>query len=66
MEDDKVAAGVLDLTEYDELVNTKDTKMIDAFSFHIIHVRMRTACTGVRLNVMTQAYELKVGHYPRA
>ena len=48
VEDDKVAAGVLDLTEYDELVNTKDTKMIHAFSSHITHVRMRTAYTGVR------------------
>ena len=29
--------------------------MIDAFSSHIIHVRMRTAYSGARLNVMTQA-----------
>ena len=55
MEDHKVAAGVLDLTGYDELVTTKDTKMIDAFSSHIIHVRTRTAYTGVGLNAMTQA-----------
>ena len=55
MEDGKVAAGVLDLTEYDELVNTKDTMKIDAFSSNIIHVRMRTAYTGARSNVMTRA-----------
>ena len=55
MEDDKVAAGVLDLTEYNKVVTTKDTEMTDAFSSCIIHVRMRTAYTGVRLNVMTQA-----------
>ena len=65
MEDDKVAAGVLDLTEYDELVNTKDTEMIDAFSSHIIHVRMRTAYTGVRLNVMTQALCAEDGSLPQ-
>ena len=33
MEDDKFVAGVLDPTEYnDNLVTTKDTEMIDAFS----------------------------------
>ena len=52
--DDKAAVGVLDLTEYDEVATTKDTKMIDAFSSHIIHARMRTTYTGVRLDVMTQ------------
>ena len=52
VEDNKVAAGVLDLTQYDELVKTKDTKMIDAFSSCIIHMRMMAAYTGVRLNVM--------------
>ena len=31
MEDMKVAAGVLDLTEYDEVVPTKDIKTIDTF-----------------------------------
>ena len=29
--DDKVATGVLDLTEYDTVVTTKDTEMIDDF-----------------------------------
>ena len=49
VEDDKVAAGVLDLSEYNKLVSTKDTEMIDAFSSHIIHVRMRTAYTGAKV-----------------
>ena len=55
VEDDKVAAGVLLLTEYDEVVTTKDTKIIDAFLSCIIHVRMRTAYMSGGLNVMTQA-----------
>ena len=49
MEDNKVATKVLDSTEFDEVVTTKDSKMIDAFSS-----RMKTAFTSVRLNVMTQ------------
>ena len=49
----------------DELVNTKDTKMIDAFLSHIIHARMRTAYTGVRLNVMTQALHDEDGSLPQ-
>ena len=61
VEDDKVATGVLDLTEYDKVVTTKDTKMIDAFSSCIIHVRMRTAYMGVGLNVMTQALHAEDG-----
>ena len=65
MEDDKVAAGVLDLTEYDELVNTKDTEMVDTFSSCIIHVRMRTAYTGEWLNVMTHALCAKDGSLPQ-
>ena len=60
----KVAAGVLDLTEYDEAVTTKDTKMIDAFSSHIIHVRMRTAHTGEEISVMTQALCTEDGSLP--
>ena len=53
--DDKVAAGASDLAEYDKVVTTRDTEMIDAFSSCIIYVSVRTAYTGVGLNVMTQA-----------
>ena len=63
--DDKVATGVLDPTEYDEVVTTKDTKMIDAFSSCIIHARKKTACTGMRLNVMTQALHAEEGSLPQ-
>ena len=63
VEDDKVAAGVLDLTEY---VSTKDTEMTDAFSSHIIHARTRTACTGAKLNAMTQALHAEDGSLPHS
>ena len=53
--DDKVATKVLAPMEYDEIVTTKDGETIDAFSSRIIHERMKTAFTGMRLNVMTQA-----------
>ena len=65
VEDNKIAAGVLDLTEYDEVVTTKDTKMIDAFSSYIIHVRARTAYTGMGFNVMTQALHVEDGLLPQ-
>ena len=65
MEDDQVAARVLDLSEYEELVNTKDTETIDAFLSHIIHARMGTAYTGMRLSVMTQALSAEDGSLPQ-
>ena len=46
VEIDKVASGESDLSEYDEVVTTKDTETIDAFSSHVIHARMRTSHTG--------------------
>ena len=65
MEDDKVAAEGSGPSEYDEVVTTKDTEMIDAFSSHIIHVRMETAYTGVGLNVMTQGLCAEDGSLPQ-
>ena len=56
MEDGKVVAGQSDPSEYNEVVTTKDPETIDAFPSHIIHARTGTACTGVGLNVMTQAF----------
>ena len=56
MESNKVLSGESDLSEYNEVVTTKDTKTIDAFSSHIIHARMRTAHTGEGINVMTQTH----------
>ena len=65
MEDDKVTTKVLDPTEYDEVVTTKDSKMIDAFSSKIIHARTKTAFTSVRLNEMTQALCVEEGSLPQ-
>ena len=61
MEEDKVATKVLDPTEYDEVVTTKDSKTIDAFSFRIIHARMETVFTSARLNVLTLALHADEG-----
>ena len=55
VKDDKVTIRVLDPTKHDDVVTTKDSKMTDAFSSRIIHARMKTAFTSVKVNVMTQA-----------
>ena len=39
--------------------------MIDAFSSQVIHVRMGTTYTGVRLNMMTQALHAEDGSLPQ-
>ena len=65
MEDDKVTTKVLDPAEYDEVVTTKDSKMIDAFLYRIIHARMKTAFTSARLNVMTHALHSEEGSLPQ-
>ena len=56
---------MLDPTEYDEVITTKESEMTDVFSSKIIHARMKTALTGVRLNVMTQALCAKEGSLPQ-
>ena len=64
LEDDKVTARVLDSTEYDEVVTTKGSKMIDTFSSKIIHAQTKTAFTGVRLSVMTHTLHAGEGPLP--
>ena len=54
MEDDQ-AAGNSNLSGYDEVVLTKNTKTLIAFSSHVIILKAGTAHTGERINVMTQA-----------
>ena len=61
----QVAAGESDHSEYDEVATTKDTKTIDAFSYHIIHWRTGTAYTGEGVNVMTQALCDEDGSLPQ-
>ena len=65
VEDDKVAAGESDPSEYDEVVTTKDTKTIDSFLSHIICVRIGAAYTGTGLNVKTQALHAEDGSLPQ-
>ena len=65
VEDGKVATKVLDPTEYDEIVTTKDNEMIDAFLSKIIHARTKPAFTSVRLNVMTKALHAREGSLPQ-
>ena len=65
IEDGKVVGGELEPSEYDEIITTKDTKTIDAFSSHVIHERARTAHTGEGINVMTQALCAKDGSLPQ-
>ena len=65
VEDNKVATKVLDPTEYDEVVTTKGSKTIDAFSSKIIHAQMKTAFMGARLNVMTHALHDDEGPLPQ-
>ena len=55
VEHSKAVAGESNPHEYNEIVTTKDTKTIDAFSSHVTHARMRTTHTGEGINVMTQA-----------
>ena len=44
-----------DPTDYDDIITTKETKTIDAFSSWVIHTKMKTAHWGKGTNVMTQA-----------
>ena len=55
VENDKVATWESDPSKYDEVVTTKDTETIDAFSSHILHARMGMAHTGEGINMMIQA-----------
>ena len=41
-------------SEYNEVVITKNTETIDAFSSHVIPMKMERAYLGRRINVMTQ------------
>ena len=65
MESKKVASKESVLSEYNEVVTTRDTKTIDAFSSYVIHARMRRAHTGERINVMTQALHDEDGSLPQ-
>ena len=65
VEDDRIATKVLDPTEYNEVVTTKGSKMIDAFLSKIIHAQTKTSFMGARLNVMTHALCADEGPLPK-
>ena len=65
IEDSNGVAGESDPSEYDEVITTKDTETIDAFSSHVIHTRTKTAHTGEGINVMTQVPCAKDGSLPQ-
>ena len=50
---------------YDEVVITKNTETIDAFSSHVIPIKAAKAYTGKHINVMTQALWTKDGSLPQ-
>ena len=65
IEDGKAVAGESDPSEYDDIITTKDMEIFDAFSSHVIHVRMRPAHTGEGINMMTQAPHAEDGSLPQ-
>ena len=54
-----------DPSDYDEIVTTKESKTIDAFSSQVIHAKMKTAHRGEGINVMTQALCVEDGSLPQ-
>ena len=47
--------GESGLDEYDDVVVTKNTETVDAFSSHVIPMKVEKAYTGQHINVITQA-----------
>ena len=65
MENDRIAAGESDPSEYNEVVIAEDTEIIDAFSSCVMHARMEMAHTGEGINMMTQALCIEDGSLPQ-
>ena len=63
--EDNPAVGKSIPNEYEEVVITKNTETIDAFSSHVIPVKAEKAYTGERINVMTQALQVEDGSLPQ-
>ena len=54
-----------DSNDYDEVVTTNKAETIDAFFFHVIHTKMKTAHWGEGINVMIQALHIEDGSLPQ-
>ena len=52
-------------SDYDLIVTTKETEIIDAFSSWVIHPKTKTAHQGEGINIMTQALHVKDGSLPQ-
>ena len=63
-EDDPIT-GNSNLGGYDEVVLTKNTETIDAFSSYVISTKASTAHTGERIDIMTQALCVKDSSLPQ-
>ena len=63
MEEDPTA-GNSNVDAHDEMVHTRNTQTIDAFSSHVITAKVGTAHTGERIDVMTQALCVKDSSLP--
>ena len=53
--------GESDPNDYDNIITTKEAETIDAFSFKVIHAKMKTGHRGEGTNVMTQALHVEDG-----
>ena len=53
------------LDEYDEVVITKNTETVDAFSSCVIPMKVEKSYMGEHINVMTQALQTKDGSLPQ-
>ena len=57
--------GKSSLSEYNEVIVTRNAETIDAFSSCVIPVKAETVHTGERISVMTQALQAKDGLLPQ-
>ena len=62
---DDQTMGESGLDVYDEVVITKNAETVDAFSSHVIPMKMERAYTGECINVMTQVLQTEDGSLPQ-
>ena len=65
MVEDNQATGGSNPGEYDEVVATKNTETVDAFSSHVIPKKVEEAYMGEKMNVVTQALRIKDSSLPQ-
>ena len=55
----------VNLNGYNEVVFMRNTETIDAFSSHVIPIKVEKAYTGKCINIMTQALQTEDGFLPQ-